>query len=247
MAQLNFDATQVQPQAALEAIPAGWYNAMVVESGMKATSGGEGSYLELVLKIVDGQYAGNKLFDRLNLDNKNPTAVEVAYRRLSSYCHATGVLRVQDSQQLHGIPVKVKVSVRIDNTGQYEPSNDVKAIKPYAENNGGPQAFPQTQAFPQPQGAVQAPQVAAFPQAPQVAAFPQAAAPAQPATAFPQWAPQVQAQPQQPQAQPQPAAASPDPWTAMAQAQPQPQAAVQGETQWGTGPAAPGPTPPWAQ
>ena len=129
MAQLNFDASQVAPQQTFDPIPAGWYNAMITESEMKPTSNGQGAYLQMTIKVVDGAHAGRQVFDRLNLQNANPVASEIAYRRLSAYCHATGVIQVQTSQQLHGIPFKVRVSLRTDNTGQYEPSNEVKAIK----------------------------------------------------------------------------------------------------------------------
>ncbi len=74
MAQLNFDARQVDPQQSFEPIPAGWYNMMIVESEMKPTSNGQGAYLQLSLKVVDGQYAGRPVFDRLNLQNQNPVA-----------------------------------------------------------------------------------------------------------------------------------------------------------------------------
>lgn len=146
MATLNFDANQVPPEERLEAIPAGWYNCQIVGSEMKPTAKG-GAYLQLDLQVLDGPYAGRKVFDRLNIKNENPTAVEIAYRRLSAYCHAVGVLKVEDSQQLHGIPLKARVAVRTDPSGQYEPSNEVRAVKSINENVGDP-ATPQAPAQP---------------------------------------------------------------------------------------------------
>lgn len=244
MAQLNFDARQVDPQQSFEPIPAGWYNMMIVESEMKPTSNGQGAYLQLSLKVVDGQYAGRQVFDRLNLQNQNPVAAEIAYKRLSAYCHATGVIQVQDSQQLHGIPLKARVSVRTDSTGQYDPSNEVKAVKHINEETGTtaapaqqgfqapPQQFPQ-QGFQQPQ---QAPQ-----QQWQQPPAQQAPAPQQ----FQQPAQQPQFQQPAPQQAPAQGGAPTPPWMqgqqAPAQAaQPAPQQAPQ------AAPAA-GPTPPWAQ
>lgn len=224
MAQLNFDARQVDPQQSFEPIPAGWYNMMIVESEMKPTSNGQGAYLQLTLKVVDGQYAGRQVFDRLNLQNPNPVAVEIAYRRLSAYCHATGVIQVQDSQQLHGIPFKARVSVRTDSTGQYEPSNEIKAVKHINEETGTTaapaqqapaQQFPQ-QGFQQPQQAPQQQWQQPPAQQPQFQQPAPQQAPAQGGTPVPPWM----------QGQQAPAQAT----------QPAPQAA----------PAA-GPTPPWAQ
>lgn len=227
MSQLNFDARQVDPQQSFEPIPAGWYNMMIVESEMKPTSNGQGAYLQLSLKVVDGQYAGRQVFDRLNLQNQNPVAVEIAYKRLSAYCHATGVIQVQDSQQLHGIPLKARVSVRTDSTGQYDPSNEIKAVKHINEETGTT-AAPAQQGFQAP--AQQFPQQGF--QQPQQAPQQQWQQP--PAQQAP--APQQFQQPaQQPQFQ------QPAPQQAPAQAtQPAPQQAPQ------AAPAA-GPTPPWAQ
>lgn len=249
MAQLNFDARQVDPQQSFEPIPAGWYNMMIVESEMKPTSNGQGAYLQLSLKVVDGQYAGRQVFDRLNLQNQNPVAAEIAYKRLSAYCHATGVIQVQDSQQLHGIPLKARVSVRTDSTGQYDPSNEIKAVKHIKEETGttaapaqqGFQAPPQqapAQQFPQ-QG-FQQPQQAPQQQWQQPPAQ-QAPAPQQ----FQQPAQQPQFQQPAPQQAPAQGGAQTPPWMqgqqAPAQAaQPAPQQAPQ------AAPAA-GPTPPWAQ
>ena len=108
MATLQFDANQVEPQAPLEPVPSGLYNVMIVESDMKPTKAGDGRYLELVLQIIDGQYKGRKLWDRLNLFSKNQTAVQIAQSTLSAICHAVNVIQLQDSQQLHDKPLSAK-------------------------------------------------------------------------------------------------------------------------------------------
>jgi hypothetical protein len=121
---LNFDANTVAPRAALEAMPAGWYNMQITGSEMKPTKDNTGQYLELEMTILDGPYAGRKAYDRLNLVNSNPTAVEIAYGTLSAICHATGVIRAQTAEMLHGIPMQVKLKLRAAK-GDYEASNDV--------------------------------------------------------------------------------------------------------------------------
>jgi len=133
MAQLfqqPFDANTVKPNEAFEAMPAGWYDARIVNSEAKPTKDNQSGYLQLDLEIIDGEYKNRKVFDRLNLWNTGPNAEttrEIAHRQLSAYCHATGVFILQDSNQLHGIPIKIKLSVR--QSEGYEPQNDVKAVK----------------------------------------------------------------------------------------------------------------------
>ena len=129
----NFNASEIEPQGSFEPIPAGWYTAMIVDSEMKATKNGTGEYLQLRLDIIDGDHQGRVLFDRLNLNNQNQTAVEIAQRQLSAICRAVGVMQPQDSSDLHDKPLRVKVAIRPAGNG-YEASNEVKA---YEQAQGG--------------------------------------------------------------------------------------------------------------
>ncbi|AIM40604.1 hypothetical protein [Vibrio phage VpKK5] len=135
MANLNFNAAQVDPAQSFDPIPAGWYTVKINESEMKPTKNGQGAYLELEMEVLDGQYAGRKIWDRLNLQNQNQTAVEIAYRTLSAICHATNVIQCQDSQQLHNIPMEAKVIVRAA-TEQYEASNEIRGYRAAGSGNG---------------------------------------------------------------------------------------------------------------
>lgn len=132
MAQINFDSTGIDTTNQFDAIPAGDYEGMVTGSEMKSTKDGQGQYLELVLEIQSGQYQGRRLFDRLNLQNRNPKAVEIAQKQLAQLCHATGVLQVADSQQLHNRPIVIKVSAKNDD--QRGMVNEVKGYKAKAAN-----------------------------------------------------------------------------------------------------------------
>jgi hypothetical protein len=91
MAQLNFDATQVEPDTGFDTVPAGWYNVSMDESDLKPTKDGAGTYLQARFNILDGQYRGRKLFTRLNIRNANAQAQEIALRQLSAIGHAVGV------------------------------------------------------------------------------------------------------------------------------------------------------------
>lgn len=256
MAQLNFDASQVAPSEALEAIPAGWYTAQMTASEMKPTADGTGAYMRAEFTILGGEYAGRKLFDRINLQNKNPVAVEIGYKTLSAICHAVGVIQVQDSQQLHGRPLQLKVSLRAAGPGAddkyYEASNEVKGYK--AADAGAPVAGAPAGGAP----AWANQQAPAAPQQPQYAPPPAQAAPQyappvqQQAPAAQPWqqpaAPVQQAPVQQPAAQPW-AAQQPVQQPAPQQAAPTPpwQAPVQQQAPVAAAPQAGAPVPPWAQ
>lgn len=240
----TFDATTVAPQQAFEPIPAGWYAAMIDDSEMRPTKDGTGAYLLLRFVVMEGQFANRKVFARLNLQNRNETAVNIAQQQLSAICHAIGVFQVADSQQLHGKPMQIKVKY-VQAEGNYEASNDVTGFKAYGETAAQPSAMPApapaapTAAPAAPSYA--APQVAPAPAAP--VAAPQAAPVAAAPVAAPALAPAAPAAPVAAPAAPASAPAAPV-------AEPAPQAAPAAAPS----PAAPvaqteeAPmTPPWAQ
>lgn len=123
----TFDATTIEPNKPLDVLPNGDYVVVIADSKWVATKKGDGQFLELTLDIVqDGPVKGRKLWDRLNLSNPNPQAVEIAQKTLSAICHATDVLQVKDSAQLHGRPLLAKVTV---SQGPNGPTNEVKGYK----------------------------------------------------------------------------------------------------------------------
>jgi hypothetical protein len=127
MARLGetFDATTVEPNKPFEALPPGRYVVQIVNSEMRPTKDGMGQYLWLELDVLEGEYAGRKLFDRLNLVNSNPTTVEIAQRTLSAICHAVRKMQVDDSEQLHLIPLIADVKVQPPKNG-YDASNTLR-------------------------------------------------------------------------------------------------------------------------
>lgn len=113
MANLNgFDANQVEPAAKFDPIPAGKYLAVITESEQKPTKAGTGNYLQLTFQIHEGIYKGRILWARLNLDNPNATAVQIARAELSAICRAVGVTAPGDSVELHNLPLMITVKCR---------------------------------------------------------------------------------------------------------------------------------------
>ena len=126
MANLQgFDANTVEPQQDYQPLPAGQYVAVITDSEMKPTKSGTGNYLQLTFQIVEGEYANRLLWVRLNLDNPNATAVQIARRELSSICRSVGVLVPTDSADLHNLPCMIHVRVkRRSDTGELQ--NEIK-------------------------------------------------------------------------------------------------------------------------
>jgi len=128
MAILNFNANEVEPSRELDPIPAGKYVAVITDSEMKDTRAGTGRYLQLEFEITDGEFAGRKVWARLNIENRNPEAVRMARADLSAICRAVNVLTPGDSADLHNLPLVIKVHVRKDkNTGEI--SNEIRGYE----------------------------------------------------------------------------------------------------------------------
>lgn len=143
MATLNFNANEVEPSKAFDPIPAGKYIAVITDSEMKETRAGTGRYLQLEFEITDGEYAGRKLWSRLNIENQNAEAVRLARADLSAICRAVNVLTPSDSIDLHNLPLVIKVHCRKDkNTGEI--TNDIRGYESKANYKPEPKQAPAT-------------------------------------------------------------------------------------------------------
>lgn len=151
MARLDFefDSTQVEPSSPIELLPPGEYRVQIVRSDLKPTKNGLGKLLELEMDIVDGQFTGRKIWDRLNIVHEKAQTEEIAKRTLSAICRAVGVERLQDSEELHHRTMVCALKVTPDSRDKELPrdqqrmQNSVGGYKPVA---GGTQ--PQRPAAP---------------------------------------------------------------------------------------------------
>lgn len=148
--QFNFDATKVQPDEGFSLIPAGTYIAQIEESEIKPTKSGTGQMLKLKWRILDGQYRNRVLFGQINVVNQSQKAEQIGQRQLSALCHSAGVLSLQDTMQLHGKPIKIKVKIRTDESGKYDDQNEISG---YESAGSGVVSQPIPAASPQPASA----------------------------------------------------------------------------------------------
>ncbi|HNX25797.1 MAG TPA: DUF669 domain-containing protein [Phycisphaerae bacterium] len=133
MADLNgYDANDYEPDDFLknfEPIAAGKYPMAITASEIKPTKNGDGSYLELELTVVEGEFEGRKVWDRLCINHPKELTQTIARGKLSSICRAVGVMSPGDSAELHNIPLLVKVKLKKrDDTD--EMTNEVSYYSP---------------------------------------------------------------------------------------------------------------------
>ena len=113
MAQFSFNASSApQPSAPQRGpLPPGSYEVIIAQSDIKATKAGTGEYIELEMQIVDGEYQGRRIWERLNVNNPNKTAEDIAKAALGALCMAVGVDDLTDTEQLHDIPFIIGVEI----------------------------------------------------------------------------------------------------------------------------------------
>lgn len=233
MVQLNFNAQQYAPNAGgMDVLPSGIYDVQITASEVKQTKRGDGYMLVFTMSVISGSHVGRRIMARLNIQNPNAQAMEIAYGELSAISHVVGIMAWQDTQELHGRPFKVKVDEVARSDDPTKMGNEIKGYYDYTGNpptprsaGAGPSAAP---------AAPVAPTAPAQPQQPAPAQFAQEQAPAQApapaAAAAPAYAPA-------PTPAPAPALVQPPQGQALAPAAP-----------WQTGAPAPQPvgeTPPW--
>jgi len=130
MAQLNetfsVDALPVSERN-FEPLPAGWYTTVVAGAEIKNTKAGTGQYISIRYDITGPTHQGRVVFGNLNIKNPNPKAEEIGRQQLGELMRAIGLATVQDTDQLIGGQLMIKLDVR--ESEQYGASNDVKGFK----------------------------------------------------------------------------------------------------------------------
>lgn len=148
MAQFQFNANDAPETTSPSRgpLPAGDYPVVITKSDVKATKAGTGHYIELEIQVTDGEFSGRRLWERLNVDNPNKTAEDIAKAALGQLCTAVDVLDMEDTEQLHDIPFVI--SVEID---RKEP--DRNRVVGYSKLISAPKAAPAPAARPAASGA----------------------------------------------------------------------------------------------
>lgn len=102
-------------------IPAGRYVVEIADSSRCPMKDGSGETLELALKIIEGEFAGRKLHDWINRWSSKADKVARAKEKLDQILKACGKSSVDDSEELHGIPIMIKVVHLDDRRGAGNP------------------------------------------------------------------------------------------------------------------------------
>ena len=129
MASFDFNPSDVPAtEKSFEVLAPGWYAASITGAEVKATKSGTGQYLRVEYTISGPSGAGRKVWSNYNVRNENPKAESIGREQLAELCRCVGLARVNDTDQLLGCNVSVKLKVREASNG-YDAQNEVQAHK----------------------------------------------------------------------------------------------------------------------
>lgn len=131
MAELNFNGAGQEAMDDFSVVPADGYNVQIIKSEVVQTKKKDGTLLKVQFKIIDGKFKGRIVFGQYNLTNPNTQSVEISRKQMKTLCDAIGKPDgVKDSNEMHNIPLQIKVSIK-PAKGVYAEQNEIKFYSKY--------------------------------------------------------------------------------------------------------------------
>lgn len=93
---MEFNAS-TEPDPGFGILPAGDYRVRIDSTRFEENTKRNGSYLLLLLSVIEGEYENRIVRDYINLVHKQKTVVQMARGRLKRVCVAAGVDHLKDA------------------------------------------------------------------------------------------------------------------------------------------------------
>jgi hypothetical protein len=109
-------------------IPEGWYNATITKAELNNTKAGTGQKIDMRYDIVGPTHQGRVVFGTVNVRNQSQKAEEIGRQQLGEIMRAVGLAKINDSDELIGGSICVRVKIRPAENG-YDARNEVSGFK----------------------------------------------------------------------------------------------------------------------
>ena len=126
MAHFQFDATRHTAAVNAGLVPAGRYEATIIDSLSRMARSGDGRYLQFCIQIERGEHAGRVIFVRLHVGSSNASVRQLSEQELAALCEAISVPRFTSTNELHGKRLVIDVGYK-----QRGGSDCVNVVKAY--------------------------------------------------------------------------------------------------------------------
>lgn len=113
MAKFSFNTSEIEiPEApSFGPLPKGEYEVIVSNTDIRKTKAGTGEYISVEFQVVDGKASGRRLWSNYNVSNANKQAEDIAKQQFAALCAACGVSDMEDTEELHDLPLIVLVDI----------------------------------------------------------------------------------------------------------------------------------------
>jgi len=126
---IGFSADELpESRGDYEPLPEGWYSAEIGDAEIRVTKDGTGQYIRCRYNITGPTKAGRVVFGNLNIMNKSQKAEEIGRQQLGELMRCIGLGRIEDTDQLIGCPLQIKLSIRPAENG-YAAQNEVRGFR----------------------------------------------------------------------------------------------------------------------
>src|SRR5262245_34102741 len=125
-----FDPT-TQEGNSWDVLPVGEYVAQVVEASILQPNSGDGYYLALTWKIIEGDYECRQVWQRITYQHSSGQAQTIGRKTLKDLCIATDVAeQVDDAEVFLFKPVRIRLGIERDKQGVYPDKSRSTRILP---------------------------------------------------------------------------------------------------------------------
>lgn len=136
-------------------IPPGWYDVSITGAELRQTKAGTGQYIAVRYDVTGPTHQGRVVFGNLNIRNPNAQAESIGRQQLGELMRAIGLAKVEDTDQLIGHHLQIKVKIR--ESAGYDPQNDVAGFRASGNASASTPPRAQTAAPAQSNGGAKAP------------------------------------------------------------------------------------------
>ena len=101
-----------QSDRSYDLLPEGWYDATITKADVGQTKAGTGTKIDVRYDITGPTQQGRVIFGSLNIRNPSVEAERIGREQLGELMRAIGLQRVQDSDELIGGNVCIKIRIK---------------------------------------------------------------------------------------------------------------------------------------
>ncbi len=133
----HFDAASepASERSGFAPMPPVWYKAALTSSALTDNKSGNGSHFKFEFTVLEGKYQSRKVWANVTWTHAtSELAVKIGRRAFADLCLACGKASVDTTEELHGIPISIKLKIK-PAEGKYEEGNEITA---YAEPDINP-------------------------------------------------------------------------------------------------------------